>query len=102
MRTVEFIQNKSIGMEAYNCGCSFNSDKYCRVNHSGTYVLASEANERIKVLEDALKNLVQAVDVLNSIRPDDPCSKVEKWNIVFKAQEDAHKALEVKNVNIQS
>ena len=45
---------------------------------SGTYVLASDANERIKALEDALKNLVQAVDILNSIRPDDPYSKIEK------------------------
>jgi hypothetical protein len=43
MKKVEFIQNKSIGMEAYNCGCNFNNDKYCQLNHSGTYVLASEA-----------------------------------------------------------
>jgi hypothetical protein len=85
MKTVEFIQNKSIGMEAYNCGCNFVGDKYCQINHSGTYVLASEANaevdkakaewiercrkfreqdskeatERIKVLEDALKAIAK-------------------------------------------
>jgi hypothetical protein len=31
-------------------------------DHSGTYVLSSEANERIKVLEDALKEIMDCYD----------------------------------------
>ena len=44
------------GVHHYSCMCSIDGkiDLFCDTDHSGTYVLAA-ANERIKVLEDALK-----------------------------------------------
>jgi hypothetical protein len=75
MKTVEFKRNWR--GDDYTCGCHF---KCNGADHSGTYVLASEANEqddwnvkkikeleleqikdkgRIKVLEDALKEILE-------------------------------------------
>jgi hypothetical protein len=45
MKTVEFIKDDGIHFQHYRVNTEL------RTNHSGTYVLASEANERIKVLE---------------------------------------------------
>jgi hypothetical protein len=53
-------------------------------------------NERIKVLEDAVKYLNESIDVLNSIRSDDPRPRFNQWNVVFAAQDKARAALEVK------
>jgi hypothetical protein len=52
MKTVKFI--KQTRPEIYACTCS-SEEETCQDDHSGTYVLIEEANERIKVLEDALK-----------------------------------------------
>jgi hypothetical protein len=49
MKTVEFIKDDGIHFQHYRVNTKLRTD------HSGTYVLASDANERIKVLEDALK-----------------------------------------------
>jgi hypothetical protein len=57
MKTITFIRSYS-GID-FTCACRFEcNDK----DHSGTYVLAPEANERIKVLEDALSAYVSNDD----------------------------------------
>jgi hypothetical protein len=64
MKAIEFRQ--SMNAPYYYCKC-ITLDQYkfgtCNVDHSGTYVLASEANERIKVLEDALMRITYELGV---------------------------------------
>jgi hypothetical protein len=65
-------------------------DLFCGIDHSGTYVLASEANKRIKVLEGALDGLLDGLDANSDGR--EGFTNIQ-WQ---KRIAQAHKALEVK------
>jgi hypothetical protein len=58
MKTVEFSLYSEHGSYVYSCSCCKNEGD---IDHSGTYVLASEANERVKELEDKYNELIFAV-----------------------------------------
>jgi hypothetical protein len=59
MKTVEFkLTDKANTYVCMDCGL---------LDMTGTYVLSSEANERIKVLEDALKSLFPHVSETSPI-----------------------------------
>ena len=62
MKKVKFELDKVLPETGYYCTCC----KHTEIDHSGTYVLASEANERIKVLEDALKKIAYPIKYLQS------------------------------------
>ena len=78
MNTIVFTWNP--GLWAYDC----DSDDPLGVGtKTGTYVLASEANERIKVLEDALRPMLEV------------CKDPKSYDLV-RVSEIIRTALEVK------
>jgi hypothetical protein len=83
MKIQEFRKSKYED-DLYICMCN-GEDMGCGINHSGTYVLKSESNERIKVLEDALKYAIDSMD--------NDCDYEENHR---SASEQARAALEVK------
>lgn len=55
MKTIEFMRSNDPLF--YYCNCT--TFKKCIVDHSGTYILASEAQERERVLREALERLAR-------------------------------------------
>ena len=51
--------------------------------------------ERQRVLVEALKDLLNSIEILNSIRPDAK-AKMEQWVIVFASEDKARAALSAK------
>jgi hypothetical protein len=79
MKTVYFEKSSGCDWEDHY----FPVVEYSGIDHSGTYVLASEANERIKVLEDALKTVREYL-------------MGSSWRYVKSPDEFIKEALEVK------